>query len=247
MLPGLMRFQPNEDGRLSRIGFVITDTIPHPAFRYCHDHLCQLLSIWALTVGTGFSIFGVRIIDKKHEARWKVVPQNVAPEPFVLPVGIALSPEIAAIVSLYREGRNTPSPFYRLLCFYKILEAWYRHGSIFGEADRLIREKGLPLKRPRRRVTQEMLSFSLLFKSRPEFENKTFGELFELLNPYRVKVAHAITQAGAFVDFDKYEFMMEIAPIANLTDLVARQIILDEFDLWDQIREAGTIEWEPPA
>ncbi len=237
-----VRFQPNEKGRLGRVGFKVVDTNAKAAFRYCYNQLSKLLSFWSLIAGFGCSIYGLLVHDEKHGARWKVVPQIAAPEPFAVPLGIGLTPEYAAVISLYREGRNTPSPFYRFLCHYKILEAWYRHGSIFGQADRIIRERGLPFRRPRRTIAREMLNLSLLFTSKPEFLEKTFGQFFDLLNAYRVKVAHAITDAGTFINLDEYEAMVEIAPIANLTDLVARQIILDELDLWEQIRAA-----EPPG
>jgi hypothetical protein len=155
-----------------------------------------------------------------------------------LPSGIDVSDEHSAVMSLYREGRNSTSPFYRLLCFYKILEAWNQHGNIFGAADRLIRQKKLPFRRPRRIITKDMLVQSLVFNRSPEFEGKTFTEFFSLLTPYRIRVAHAVTDAGTFIDLDKYDSVVEFGPIANLADMVARQIILDEFDLWRQIRGA---------
>lgn len=234
-----LRFEPNEKGRLGSVAFKVTDTSAKAAFRYCYDRLCQLLSFWAITAGTGFGIFGLRVIDDKHGAKWKVIPQRTVPEPFYLPLGIAVGDKHAAMMSLYREGRNTPSPLYRFLCFYKILEAWYQHGNVFGAADRLIRERNLPFRRPRRIITHDMLVLSLVFNRYPEFEGRSFAEFFNLLNPYRVKVAHAITDAGTFVDLDKYESTVELAPTANLTDLVARQVLLDEFELWRHIQEAG--------
>src|SRR3990172_4255655 len=235
-----MQFLPNSNGQLEAVAFKVPDHSAKLSFRYCYDRLCQLLSFWALVTGSGFSVFGLRIVDVKHNTRWKVLPQRAAADPFVLPQGIDLPEEHAAIVSLYREGRNAQSPFYRFLCCYKILEAWYKSGGIFAQADRLIREKGLPLSRPRRRITHDTLVLSLVFNAHPEFENVTFVQFFDLLNPWRLKVAHAVTDEGTFVNFDRYEAQTDLGPIANLTDMVARQILLDEFDLWGQINEAIT-------
>lgn len=235
-----IRFDPNDDRLLKAVGFRVRDTNAKAAFRYCYNLLCQQLSVWAVATGSGFSIFGLRIIDSRHNATWKVVPQQAAPDEFFLPASVVLSPQHAAIISLYREGRNAQSPFYRFLCCYKILEAWYRSGGIFATADRLVRERNLPFRRPRRTITQDMLVLSLVFNSRPEFREVTFGEYFERLNPWRVKVAHAVTEAGEFVNFDHYETQIELGPVANLTELVARQILLDELELWRQIEEAGT-------
>ena len=88
-----------------------------------------MLSFWAITAGTGFGIFGLRVIDEKYGVKWKVIPQRSAPEPFYLPLGIEAGQQHAAMMSLYREGRNSASPFYRFLCFYKILEAGISTGT----------------------------------------------------------------------------------------------------------------------
>lgn len=233
-----VRFDPTADGVLERVGFKIKDTSARAAFRYCYDKVCPLLSFWAVMTGSGISIFGLGVADDRHKAVWKVVPQRATPEDFMLPDEVALSPQHSAALSLYREGRNAQSPFYRFLCCYKILEAWYRGGGIFAEADRVVRERDLPVRRPRRVVTQEMLVMSLVFQAHREFEGVSFARFFELLEPWRTRVAHAITEAGEFLNLDLYESQIALGPIANLTDLVARQALLDEFDLWAAIRAA---------
>ena len=228
-----IRFQAAEgQDLLGGVGFRIHDTSARAAFRYAYDQLGQLLSVWALSIGSGFSIFGLRIFDERHEARWKVLPQRAAPEDFFLPDEISLSPQHAAVISLYREARNAQSPFYRFLCCYKILEAWYRSGGLFRAADTLIRDRDLPFRRPRRTVTQDMLVLSMVFSAHPEFRDATFRRFFELLNPWRIRVAHAVTDAGDFVNLDTYAAQTDMGPIANLTDMVARQILIDELDLW---------------
>lgn len=106
--------------------------------------------------------------------------------------------------------------FLSLSLFLQDPRGWYQHGNIFGAADRLIREKNLPFRRPRRIITHDMLVLSLIFNKHPEFEGRSFAEFFNLLNPYRVQVAHAITEAGTFIDLDKYESMVELAPLLTL-------------------------------
>jgi hypothetical protein len=99
-----------------------------------------------------------------------------------------------------------------------------------------------------------MLVTSLVFSAHPEFEGVTFAAFFDLLGPWRTRVAHAVTDAGDFTDFDKYETQIELGPLANLTDLVARQVLLDEFWFWTEIRalenlgqQAGQARAQPPA
>ncbi|MFX0202352.1 MAG: methylamine utilization protein MauJ [Candidatus Hodarchaeota archaeon] len=237
-----VRFQPNTDGRLWSVVFIVSDTNPKSAFRYCYDRLSPLLSFWALMTGSGFAILGLRIIDTGHGAKWKVVPQHSRPEEFAIPASMTIGGEHGAMLSLYREARNSQSPFYRFLCCYKILEAWYRNRDIFSYADRIVRENNLPFRRPPRTVTHEMLVISMVFSRHPEFRDVRFGRFFELLNPWRRSVAHAITDEGEFLNFDRYESLIEIGPIANLTELVTRQVLLDESALLQDIANAGFLD-----
>jgi len=245
-----MWFRPDMSGRLEAIYFKLADRSARLACIYCHDKLCQLLSFWAVIYGSAFSIASVLVVDLKHGVQYRGGPKPLAPDDFILPGGLSFSGERWALLALYREARSSPSPFYRFLCCYKILEAWYKLGATFGEADRIIKEKGLGLTRPKRVVTREMLVMALILDRHPEFEGLRFGRLFELLNPWRVKVAHAVTDAAEFINLDSYGEQLEIVPIANLTDLIARQVLLDELELWRQIAAAlapSNNRMNPPA
>lgn len=237
-----VQFQPNSKNQLEVIIFRLTDSKPKNAFIYCYNNVSQLLSFWALATGSGFSILRVYIVDIRHNAKWIIEPQWARPGNFFLPSEINISPKHAAMLSLYREARNSQSPFYKFLCCYKILEVWYKKGDIFATADRLVREKNLPFRRPRKKITQQMLIMSLVFNSHPEFKGMSFVRFFKSINPWRTKIAHVLTDVGEFINFDKYESQIEFGPIANLTDLVARQVLLDEFHLWGQIASAGITE-----
>jgi len=230
-------FQPFNN-RLNVIVYQVSDLNPKEAFKRCFDYISQLLSFWALGSGSGFSIYSVRIHDLKHNAVWIIEPQSAKPSEFFLPKEINLEAEHAAMLSLYREARNAQSPFYRFLCCYKILEGWYRHGSIFGRADRLINERNLSFRRPRRNITGDMLVKSLLFNTHPEFEGKSYGEFFHMINSWRVKIAHFLTEDGEYINFDRYKSQLEFGPIANLTDMVARDILSDELHLWGKINDS---------
>src|SRR5207247_1426336 len=85
------------------------------------------------------------------------------------------------------------------------------------------------------------LTYSLLFTAHPEFEGQTLGDFFQALNPWRVKVAHAITEASDFFDLDSYVAVAEIVPSANLVDMVARQVLLDEIELTRRIHAGSRV------
>ncbi len=232
-------FYTSEKNRLARIGCKLTSADRKIALKYCWDTISELMSIWSIKTGSGFSIYAFRVLDAKHDVKWRVFPQQAGPEPFFIPSEIGIRGEYAAMFSLYREARNSQSPFYRFLCCYKILEAWYRCRDIFGEADRLIKEHNLPFRRPKRSITKEDIGFTLILNRHPEFEGKRYGRAFEMLNDWRRQVAHALTNAGQFINLDVHDTLIEASAFADCVDKMANTLLIDEIGLWQQINSAN--------
>jgi len=114
------------------------------------------LSIQSFQSGANLAIWGIIIKDDIHKAEWICKPQHALPDPLRLPEVISMGKEFKAVLALYREAKNNPSPYYRFFCYFKILEAFYGRSDIFRKVDRTIKEKKLPFKRPRRRL-QKMI------------------------------------------------------------------------------------------
>ena len=166
-------------------------------------------------------------------------------EPFWLPDGILINEEYKAVLSLYREGRNSASPYYRLLCFYKILEAWYNKTAVFGLRPDQLQKRGFSLHVPKRKISRGMLIYCGALAGFAYLEGMSFGELFDkVLRPYRVKVAHAITEEGDFLNLDILEEREDACILAALADIVARQLLLDQTALWNFIK---AIEGQAPG
>lgn len=83
------------------------------------DHFAYLGNLPLIIVRT-------LVTDKKHKtfSFGYTAPYQTAD---LNPGGITIHLEMLPIYALYREAKNSLSPFYRFLCYYKILEGIYRH------------------------------------------------------------------------------------------------------------------------
>ena len=239
----IMGFYSGDGGRLNEIVCKTRDVDPKTALKRCYGHTSRLLNLWAVSLGRGLSIAGFRVADPKHGAKWRSVPFRTSALTFSFPDYRSLSEEHCAMAWLYREGRNTQSPAYRLLCSHNILEAWDKRLGVFGRTDHIIAEKKLQMERPMRLVTKEMVVFTGTLEHQPEFEGVTFDRLLPLLEPWRERAASALLNPGTATSLDDYETCVALTSVANLADSAARQVLMDEFDLWrriNQLREPVT-------
>lgn len=230
--PLTMGFYTGESGRLNEIVCKARAESARAALVRCYDHTARLLDLWAVRLGRGLGIDGFRVADLEHGAKWRSIPFRPSALDFDLPACEAATEEHAALAWLYREARNAQSPGYRLLCAHKILAAWSRRLGAFGRTDRAIAEGGLSLERPQRSVTKEVAVLSGVIDRHPEFEGVAFDRLVALLEPWRERVAAALVDPGVAARSDPYETHVELTALANLADFAARQVLLDELDLW---------------
>ena len=234
----ILGFYRGDAGRLSEIVCKTRDSNPKAALKRCYNHISRLLNLWAVSLGRGFGIAGFRVADPKHGTKWRSVPFRPSALTFSMPDYQGLGEEHCALAWLYREGRNTQSPAYRLLCASNILEAWSKRLGVFGRTDSIIAEKKLhQMERPVRSVTKEMVVFAGTVDRQPEFEGVSFDRLLLLLAPWRERAAGALLAPGTTTGLDDYETNVMMTSVANLADFAARQVLLDEFELCRGIDE----------
>lgn len=230
-----LRLEKNEHNRLKSIQCKITSTSYINAVRDCCNLLNKLFSLLSLQYDSPLSIYSLYAFDDTHKAKWRCYPQFGESELLKIPSLINLGKPFRILLSIYREGKNSRSPFYSFLCFYKILEALYQHKQIFAKSDKIIKENNLNIKRPSRRITREMLALSMTPGLWPKFENITYRKFFNLLRAdYKVKIAHILpTRKGlGWINLDDFELFNEFSTLSNLTDLVSRDIVNDELNIW---------------
>jgi len=245
----VIRYERNEDGKLSRIICLIKEVSRSKATEYSYNSIAQILSIKAYEEAAPINIYAIIAIDKKNNASWISKPQSVVLSELSIPEGIALDRTWKSMFSLYREGVISNSPFYRFFCFYKILEGFYLGRGLFNEADKIIsKNKSIfpDLKRPKERIDKKMLILSLAFNRYDELQGKTFGQFFEWVRKeHRHLIAHTFPDKydeERWLNLDDFRTFTEFAIIGNLTDLIIRQIIEDELNLWEKFSEKRLLE-----
>jgi hypothetical protein len=124
----ILRFRcvPNGSGYVGKIEIEsLTAADYMHAERIAYEALMPFLSAWSLTLDIPVFVETIQVTDlTTHTDMLKIRSPFVEMKP-AGGVGSLLSEEFCQYASLYREGMNANSPFYRLLCFYKIIESLY--------------------------------------------------------------------------------------------------------------------------
>lgn len=240
--PAEIGFYASEAGKLNEIVCRVRDVAPKAAVERCYRQASRLLSLWAVTLGRGLGVVGFRVADLKHGVKWRSVPFRPSSLSFRIPDFGEVTAEQAAMAWLYREARNAQSPAYRLLCSYAVLEAWGDRRGAFARTDQAIAERKLDIERPARSVTQEMAVLCGVVERHPEFNGAAFEQLPSLLKPWRDRVAGVFFEPGTALGLDGYDVYVDLTSIANLADFAARQVLLDELELWARVnrRDEGS-------
>jgi hypothetical protein len=153
--------------------------------------------------------------------------------------------EFCQYASIYREGLNTNSSFYRFLCFYKIIE------SLISKRGREAHAKRLAGKDPRRgyetiptKMEDILALLKRLYPWREKWDQMALMQIFppEVLGEkvttirdkrfrsLRVGIAHALLDSGEItVILDKMEYIQEVNKWLPLCRICARWMLLSEF------------------
>lgn len=141
-----LKLMKNEDNRLAKIDTRLKSDNYYNALRNSYNIVTSyFLSIQSFQAGANLAIWAIVIKDDVHEVQWVCKPQYATPDLLKIPEVIGMGDEFKAVLALYREAKNNPSPYYRFFCYYKILEAFYERSDVFRKIDRIISEKKLTL------------------------------------------------------------------------------------------------------
>lgn len=238
-----IKLYKNDEHRLRMISCRIRTTGRNEALKKTYGMVARLLSYQTFMYASCSSIFAMIITDTYNQAKWECKPQFGEPVPLYFPSAVNITKELDILLSIYREAKASLSPFYRFLCYYKILEAFYEHRYVFSATDQIIRENNLQISRPKRSISKSMVVKSMLHHRMDEFVGKTYGKYFEYLRSNeRIMVAHVFPadKSKEMADLNDYDLYSEFVSLGNLTDLVARDILFDELMLWQQINKASS-------
>lgn len=214
----LVHFAANLSGKLHEIVYTIPAASAVEALAATFRHVRSELDRMTLQYGRGVDIAGWRVADVEHEARWRCMPFRPSalmaePDPGDPPPGYA------AILRLYREARMAKGAAWRLICAGAILDAAVSGREPFGAAHGDLGDYA---------VTMDMLVRSGILACYPEMRPTTARAIRDMMAPERDALLAAVTTLGSGTAFedDSYQAAAAQAALANLVDLVARDLVV---------------------
>ncbi len=237
---------PNERGYLGKL--VVEEFLANnfqDAETQAYEALAPFLSAWSLHLDIPVHVETMQVTDlQTHTSSLRVRTPH-----FEMTFAGGLSPiltdDFCQYASLYREGMNSNSGFYRFLCFYKIIESIPHRRSRTNEA---AKQAGKEVRRVHELIPStgdELLallkdvypwrtqwdSFALAQIVPPEVMGKKIGWVREKhLNPLRVGIAHALLNTGEVrITLDKLEHIQQVNKWLPLCRVLARLMLRNEF------------------
>jgi hypothetical protein len=221
--PGTMHASGSPSGKLVEIIYTLAATGAVPALSACYAHGAKHIDEMILQYGRGIELVGWRVADIDHGARWRCVP--------FMPSALTASPDVRGVpadydevLRLYREARCTTSARLRLICAGAILDA-----AVSGREPFAIRKgapdlvnHGVPL------VTNDMLIRSNAIIAHPHLKGATVAEVHALIEPRRQALLAGLVHSGEgeYAAHSGYGPESDLAALANLADLMARDLVL---------------------
>jgi hypothetical protein len=207
--------------------------------------LAPFLSAWSVNLDVPINIETIEVTDlttkvSSLRVRNPHLEMNFGggPIPF-------FAEEFCQYASVYREGLNSNSPFYRFLCFFKIIE------SIIGRraretAKRLAARESVQREQERIPQTKEDLLALLkrLYVWRGSWDDMSIEQSFPLevrgkkltwihdhcLRPLRLGIAHALLKPGEItILLDNIEHIQQANKWLPICRIMARMMLLKEF------------------
>jgi len=236
---------PNKDGFLGKLVVNLEADSALAAENEAYGSITPFLSAWSLNLDTPIHIETTQVTDLKTQVNSLRVHTPHFEMNFGGGTPAFFADEFCQYASIYREGLNTNSSFYRFLCFFKIIESLIaRRGREAGQA----RLAGLDPRRPSERIPEkkeELIALlNRLYTWRNIWDDMAVKQIFppevlgkkitsirdKHLRPLRRGIAHALLEPGEItIILDKIEHIREVNTWLPLCRICARWMLLSEF------------------
>jgi len=235
----------DKDGFLGKLVCELDANSNQAAEMEAYGSLAPFLSAWSMNVDIPIHVETIQVTNlATHVSFLRVVTPH-----FEMNFGGGTQPffldEFCQYASIYREGLNTNSAFYRFLCFYKIIESLIaKRGREAGAR----KAAGLDPRRAYERIPEKWEDILALLKRlypwRDSWDQMAIGQILpsEVLGqsvtairdrhfrPLRLGIAHALLDRGEItVILDKMEYIQEVNKWLPLCRICARWMLLSDF------------------
>ena len=227
---GIFDLFVNSEGDFSGATLICRAHSLQEAKRLFLEGLVPTLDHFAYLGNTPFIIARTLVTDEKYKASsfgytapYKATELN--------PGSMSIHVEMMPIYALYREAKNALSPFYRFLCYYKILEGIYRHlrPAVFKKAVSIGKELS---------TTKELIpDDEELNKDHPKLIGRSIKDFFdnELTVDFRDAVAHYFLDNGTLMNVSDPTTTEKFLNILWPIELCCRTVIAQQEHYYDQL------------
>lgn len=207
--------------------------------------LAPFLSAWSMNVDIPINIETVQVTELNS----RISSLRITTPHFEMQVGGGTQPffldEFCQYASIYREGLNTNSLFYRFLCFYKIIESLIAKR---GREARSKREAGQDPRRAYEVIPEDsdgvLKLLKRLYPWRESWDDLAVRQIFppevlgqkltvlrdKYLRPLRLGIAHALLDSGEItIVLDKMDYIDAVNRWLPLCRICARWMLLTDF------------------
>jgi hypothetical protein len=173
---------------------------------------------------TPLHINQLSILDRKNLRKHAEMIAPFSTTEFILdPTGVPGM--MYPVYAMYREARNSTSPFYRFFCNYKILEGLFN--GFRTELQRRAKNLGVNLPPIQDRVPD----LQIMNAEQKVFVGKSIHKLFNdyLTTKFRDGVAHFVLTDGTFVHVSAIQHIDQYQALAAITEACTR-LVMDHFN-----------------
>lgn len=230
-LNGQMRLSVNKSSEVSMASASISAQTPLAARAIFDEMLTRYLDRMSYLAGIPTHIIFTVAHDTKNEIQtiYYVAP----PLAVIINNGREeLNDEMKPIYALYREAMNSPSPYYRLLCLFKIIEGLA--GPLRANLRKRERSAAMDLKMDKDAVPAHP-EFPVRFQKHIGTSIKAFQEGV-LTREYRDATAHFSLRTSKVLDVSSPQDILRFADAAFAADLCARVLIAKHDEYLSRLR-----------
>lgn len=208
--------------RLSAQGFV-------DAARYAHDLIMPLLSRWSFDSDVAIDVAAYEVFEEATgSSHWTIGllgrDKGMTPTP-----DIPSTPALRRLLSSYREGLSATNPFYRVLCFYKVIEGVKKQRDI-RRVEKLA--AGVKYRNPSEVIPPDDANFPISDPEEREVFAGHYGKKFtnvldDMRGTFRNAVAH-LDPTGDSLVADSFEDTRACQRAAPVLKYMAHEMLMHE-------------------
>jgi hypothetical protein len=215
-------FHKNENNEISSIDAYYMAHGYSEAFSGFLDGINPALDRIAFICNVPIYFSKVIAVDRKNSIQYAMIDIPYSKKSFT--GGIDSVPgELMPVFALYREAKNNVSPFYRFMCYYKILEGFFK--SLRSNVIRDIRKIDPDFKPTRLTIpeNEDLRKFS------PQYIGQGIQKVYDdyLTVEFRNAIAHFVIDGSTPLNLSEYKTDTKYQNILHICELCVREVIDD--------------------